>query len=67
MSADRVPRPSQWLTPRSFGGSTSEDIDAFLLDYELAIEANGYTQVPADPSAEDAAYRTAVDQMALIV
>ena len=37
--SDRVPNPSQWLTPRSFAGSSSEDIDAFMLDYETAIEA----------------------------
>ena len=55
--ANSVSDPSRWLMPRSFGGSSSEDLDAFLLDYDMCIVANGYVPVPADPSAEAADFR----------
>ena len=48
--------PARFASPKQFAGSDEEDIEVFLLDFDLACEANGWYEAPhthGEPSSRE--------------
>eukprot|EP00117_Sycon_ciliatum_P029642 scpid6144/ scgid23549/ len=63
-----ISEPTKWLMPKPFGGTSTEDLQAFFTDFEMCLEANGFVHVPTgNQDTVDTTSRSKMTSMAGIM
>ena len=57
----------KWLMLKPFAGSSREDLQSFLNDFLLCLEANGYVEVAQPNDTVDAESRAKLELMARVI
>eukprot|EP00117_Sycon_ciliatum_P049190 scpid2859/ scgid34913/ len=67
MSKVTVETPGRWLMPKPFVGFSAEDLQAFMNDFRLCLQANNYVPVAQPNDTFDAASRERLELMVRVV